>query len=198
MNYVVYWIHCVDHTDILTEGYVGVTNDEKNRWKRHQKRGSNPHLQNAIAKYGWDNLIKEVILEGESEYCLEIEERLRPEKEIGWNIAKGGGMPVPLEKGQKLPDYWRQRISEGKTGVKFSDTHKTNLGKTKTGLRGPLANNFKGYTKATNIETGEVVILNGSAEMEAMGLHNSAVYRCLNGNLDSHKGYIFERIQTYE
>lgn len=101
MTTSVYWIRHKDHTDIFSEGYVGVSNDVVNRWIDHKseiKTGKhiNPHFVNAVNKYGWDELIKEVILISTKEYCLEIEEKLRPEKKIGWNIAKGGGMPIPM------------------------------------------------------------------------------------------------------
>lgn len=29
----VYWIHTKDHSDIFSEGYIGVSNNAKTRWK---------------------------------------------------------------------------------------------------------------------------------------------------------------------
>ena len=89
---VVYWIRLKEHTDISKEGYVGVAIDFKNRMYRHKKITSNIdcHLSNAIKKYGWDNLIKEIIFEGSKEDCYKKEKELRSAFHIGWNEAIGG------------------------------------------------------------------------------------------------------------
>jgi predicted GIY-YIG superfamily endonuclease len=92
-NVSVYWIHHPEHTDIFTQGYIGITKDIKKRWSDHAKRTGNAHLLHAIKKYGWDNLVKEVILVADKAYCLMIEVKLRSHNQIGWNIAKGGGNP---------------------------------------------------------------------------------------------------------
>ena len=93
-----YWIHSKDHTDLLSHGYIGVSNNIEKRFKKHKAQANtgkhiNPVFANAIKKYGWDNLVKEIILISNKEYCLAIEAKLRQTKEIGWNIAIGGGMP---------------------------------------------------------------------------------------------------------
>lgn len=190
----VYWIRHRDHTDILTQGYVGITENINYRMWRHKRCRTNAHLTNAIKKHGWENLIKEVILISSTEYCLEIEKKLRPEKEIGWNIAIGGGKPMGWAKGTKLPEWVKKRISESNAGKVFTDEHRENLAKSKRGRNGPSSNNFKGFIKATNINTGDMVILDGAAAMEKLGLNNSAVYKCLKGKQSAHKGYTFERI----
>lgn len=105
--YSVYWIHSKDHTDIFRDGYIGVSNNTEKRFtkhKTHAKTGKhiNPLFSNAVNKHGWDNLIKEVVLIAEKQYCLEIEAKLRPNKEIGWNLATGGGMPN-VKFGQENP-----------------------------------------------------------------------------------------------
>lgn len=190
----VYWICHPDHSDIFTEGYIGITEDFAQRMRKHKNKITNAHLMNAINKYGWDNLIKKVLLIASVDYCLEIEKKLRPNKDIGWNIAIGGGKPVGWEKGQKLPNWIKEKISKGKTGKIFSDEHKSNLSKAKIGVIGSKCNNFKGPIKATNIKTKKIIILNGAKEMEQIGLHDSAVYRCIKGKQPSHKGYVFERL----
>ena len=74
----------------LDQGYVGISVDPINRFRRHKRRKDNPHLLNAFAKYG--NKIKMVILS-----CHDTEEdarweeyTLRPFRGIGWNVAQGG------------------------------------------------------------------------------------------------------------
>lgn len=90
----VYWIHLPEHTDIFSEGYVGVTiKSVEDRWKCHcysADEGSDYHIHRAIRKYR-DKLIVKTILEGPENYCYEVEARLRPKAAIGFNMAPGGG-----------------------------------------------------------------------------------------------------------
>ena len=124
----VYWIHHPDHTDMFSQGYIGVSNDISRRWESHKNRTQNGHLKNAIKSYGWDNLVKKVILIADRWYCLMIETRLRPTNNIGWNHAFGGGCPPdatgnkhrlgmsPPNKGVPLSDEVKARISAKKMG----------------------------------------------------------------------------------
>jgi hypothetical protein len=89
----VYWIHLPEQTNVAIEGYVGIAMNFEQRMFAHKscaKTGKEQTLYNAIRKYGWDNLVKEVILVSNENYCLEIEKKLRPVPRIGWNIAVGG------------------------------------------------------------------------------------------------------------
>jgi hypothetical protein len=95
----VYWIRSPLHSDMMLEGYVGVSKNAQKRWLyghnwAHRKgRHDNPRLANAISKYGWDNLIKTVLVVAEEEYCYDLERKLRPKDSIGWNLVIGGGKP---------------------------------------------------------------------------------------------------------
>jgi hypothetical protein len=95
----VYWIRTSNHSDIFADGYVGVSKDVSKRWNYGHKgahknnRHDNVILSNAIAKYGWENLIKEIVLIADVDYCYDIEKKLRPTELIGWNIAVGGFKP---------------------------------------------------------------------------------------------------------
>ena len=100
MSSIVYWIHHPSHTNIFTQGYVGITNNLNARLRNHKSKRCNKHLVNAMNKYGWDNLIKEVILIADEAYCLMIEKSLRSIANIGWNIIEGGGKP-PVNKWNK-------------------------------------------------------------------------------------------------
>ena len=84
----VYWIHHPEHTDMFTQGYIGITKDIKKRWSDHAKRTGNNHLLHAIKKYGWDSLVKEVILVADEAYCLMVE-------------AKSKKAPSPMMPGKK-------------------------------------------------------------------------------------------------
>jgi hypothetical protein len=95
----VYWIHHKDHTDMFSQGYIGVSKNAERRWEQHFKRSGNAYLKNSINKYGWDNLVKEIILISDKDYCFDIEKKLRPFASIGWNIVEGGGNPPLAKKG---------------------------------------------------------------------------------------------------
>lgn len=106
---------------MFTQGYVGVTNDTKTRWNDHNKRPSNLHIERAIKKYGWDSLVKEVILISSRDYCLDIEVQLRPKNQIGWNVVLGGGNP-PSTLGKKFicSEETKLKLSIANTGKKHT------------------------------------------------------------------------------
>lgn len=116
----VYWIRNASHTDIFSQGYVGVSNNVVKRWNSHKNKPTNYHFSNAVKMYGWDNLVKEVVLLADEDYCLDIETKLRPNDKIGWNVVAGGGLP-PSSKGKVLgamSDETKRKISLAKTGGK--------------------------------------------------------------------------------
>ena len=90
----VYWIHLPEHTDMFSQGYIGITNREvQDRYKQHiymSKIGSEFIVHKAINKY-IDKVVISTVLIGSREYCLDVESKLRPNEYIGWNIAAGGG-----------------------------------------------------------------------------------------------------------
>jgi group I intron endonuclease len=100
MTMSVYWIHHPEHTDMFTQGYIGITKNFKERMRFHKMLKCNAYLSNAIKKYGWDNLVKEVMLVSDKDYCIDIETKLRSKDSIGWNLVKGGGLP-PINRWNK-------------------------------------------------------------------------------------------------
>lgn len=92
----VYWIHLKGHTDVKSQGYVGITvNSYKKRWCAHVSRlsrgiHSNRHLQNAWSKYDVSDFDFTVICNCDNDYAYWLENNLRPSGDIGWNIAPGG------------------------------------------------------------------------------------------------------------
>jgi hypothetical protein len=138
MSTSLYWIRHKDHTDMFSEGYIGVSKNIESRWLRHSRYSDNQHLKAAIKKYGWDNLVKEVILIGEESYCYDLEVKIRPNKQIGWNIAEGGAKPPvsqyrgdnyisPL-KGIPRPTPWNVgRIKTAEERKKLSDAKKVKV-----------------------------------------------------------------------
>jgi len=133
----VYWIHLPEHTDVFSEGYVGVTTKTSAdrflehvsaaRWKQKKKL----KISNAICKYGEDNLIVDTLVFCEIDYALQVEARLRPEENIGWNLAKGGSRP-PILRGPRPPEFI-QAMSERNKGVPKSEETKRKIAQTLTG-----------------------------------------------------------------
>tara|TARA_R110000868_G_scaffold121152_1_gene321501 strand:- start:529 stop:1044 length:516 start_codon:yes stop_codon:yes gene_type:complete len=105
----VYWIRAKHHTDVTSDGYIGVSKNANKRWAYGHKwahakgRHDNPHLSSAISKHGWDNLVKTILVVADESYCYDLERKLRPEDNIGWNLVTGGGKP-PVSKSRGV-DY---------------------------------------------------------------------------------------------
>jgi hypothetical protein len=106
---------------MFSQGYIGVSNNTKLRWHDHHVRTGNAHLKRAIAKYSWDNLVKEVIVIADELYCLAVEFKLRSTDKIGWNITAGGGMP-PSSLGKKFirTEAHRAQMRISKAGFKHT------------------------------------------------------------------------------
>lgn len=121
----VYWIHRPEHTDIFSEGYVGVTSKTAaERYKVHvdtsnSKTSKKSIVHKAIKSIGKDNLIVETILIAEEWYCYEVENKLRPKEKIGWNVAIGGTKPPGVE-GLPVSEETRAKLSKALKGRKKS------------------------------------------------------------------------------
>jgi predicted GIY-YIG superfamily endonuclease len=123
MTFCVYWIREQSHTDLMTQGYIGVSGDVEKRFASHKGMwsGTNNYLRNAIKKHGWDNLAKSVLLISTKEYCLDIERKLRPADKIGWNLTIGGGYP-PVIFGERPELKGRVSWNKGKVGLCSAET----------------------------------------------------------------------------
>jgi hypothetical protein len=134
----VYWIHLPEQENIKKEGYVGITtkgfkkriNDHKSLAKKNYKKSGK--LGAAIRKYT-NRLIYEIVCIGTPEYCLEIENRLRPIALIGWNLGIGGAKTTlgrkctqeqrehfsKVHTGRTHTEEWKKMMSERHKGKKF-------------------------------------------------------------------------------
>ena len=118
----VYWIRKVEHTNIYTEGYVGVSTNVERRWREHitearANRHPNSFLCNVINKHYPDNLIFEIVYLSNEDNCYNYEEMLRPKTNIGWNLRSGG--PVG-----KITEEGRKAISAKALGKKLTEKEK--------------------------------------------------------------------------
>lgn len=91
----VYWIKLPEHTELDSQGYIGVTDKTPEaRLKSHLKDCNRKdrapyHFQNVLKKHK-EKVEVVTLLEGSLQYCYDIEKALRPLKRIGWNTAVGG------------------------------------------------------------------------------------------------------------
>ena len=118
----VYWIRKVEHTNIYTEGYVGVSTNVERRWREliteaRANRHPNSFLCNIINEHYQDNLIFEIVYLSNEDNCYNYEEMLRPETNIGWNLRSGG--PVG-----KMSEEGRKAISAKALGKKLTEKEK--------------------------------------------------------------------------
>lgn len=114
----------------------GVSNNPKKRLYEHKntskkRNDKNPYLGRVLNKYK-DEIIQTILLADTEDNCYKQEEILRPHKNIGWNINKGGTKPPsklgwkPSEetlrkrstslKGIPRTDAWKKRLSDAKKG----------------------------------------------------------------------------------
>ena len=119
----VYWIRHIKHNDVLSEGYVGITNNLDVRLKYHTERNTNKKLRNAINKYG-DEIIVDVLYEYDTEEAaIQKEEELRPKEFIGWNLAPGGGKPPSIKDYPEAIDKIRESVSKLNNNPYCEKTH---------------------------------------------------------------------------
>ena len=119
----VYWIRLPEHTDMFTQGYIGVTKKTaKQRWQWHvnslSKKAGRSIVQNVIAKYR-DSLIVETLVICDMNYAYELEEKLRPSPKIGWNIRMGGNTSEAFSK------QFKGRVDTEEAKRKRSQTFKS-------------------------------------------------------------------------
>lgn len=133
-NSCVYWIHLPEHTDMFSEGYIGVSKNGANyRYNQHKSKassGSKLLIHNVIRKYS-DKLVVSTVLQGNIEYCYFIEEKLRPSVNIGWNLSAGGDV---TNKGYSPSEETRKAISVANKGKVISEETKKKMSKSARGF----------------------------------------------------------------
>lgn len=146
----VYWYHLAEHTDPTTQGYIGVTSQRAIRERAHKqgKLCGAKILSQAFRKYGEENILRNVLHEftdREEAYACEAE--YRPEREIGWNIAVGGGLP-PDSTGRVHSEETKRKISESNIGkgVGATSPFKGQQDRWSTKMRKQIGTHHKGKT----------------------------------------------------
>ena len=98
----------------LSVGYVGISVEPGARIDKHFSGLGSLVVSRAQDKYG--ELVCSVITQGSTPEMLRLEEHLRPTERIGWNIAKGGGMPPNLS-GKKWTKEQADKIPKANRGM---------------------------------------------------------------------------------
>ena len=133
---VVYWIHAPHHTDMFSEGYIGFSSRKaEERFQDHinisRSSCKKYPVHNAIRKYG-DEIVFRVLVDGSDEYCIELEEKLRPYHRIGWNLDKGGRVG---SRGRVTSEETKEKQRLKKLGVKQSESHCAAKARSKLGTK---------------------------------------------------------------
>ena len=133
---IVYWIREKDHTDIYTEGYVGITKKTlKQRVREHKKNKGNSVGAGKLRKHS--DLVWSVVHETETlEGALKLEANYRPTQNVGWNLQRGGEIGVEsewydnpensLRHSKKTSEATRRGIATKDTGEARSNRAKLN------------------------------------------------------------------------
>lgn len=139
-EYVVYM-----HTTPNGKRYIGISQNVIKRWSNGKGYIRNEHLNNAIIKYGWDNIRHEILYTG-----LSKDEACEKEKELiskysthdtrfGYNGTMGGEHYEHTEqsrqrlseshkgKGHHHTDESRKKLSEAHKGKTFSEVSKRKM-----------------------------------------------------------------------
>lgn len=143
--YSVYHIHAGTRHD---DGYIGITKNPELRFQQHgwKRKKCNAHLRNALSKYK-DRVVFDVLASNlDFEAACLLEEMLRPNPNMGWNVAAGGNVP-PNPKGKARTEEHCKNISAAKLGEKnpmfgkkltFSEEHRKNISLATAGRPSPL------------------------------------------------------------
>lgn len=107
------------HTSPNGKVYIGITKlSVERRWQEGKNYKTSSHFNNAIKKYGWDNIKHEILFTGLSRSEAEAKEIELIAKydstnqRNGYNIEKGGNTP-------EMSEETRQKMSKAHKGRKY-------------------------------------------------------------------------------
>ena len=112
--------------------YIGQSIDIEHRWYQEKRlNGVNDHLKSAFLKYGLENFCFEILEECQQEElnkkeCLYIKNYNSFDRNFGYNETTGGSKGH-IQRGRKLSQKTREKISEAKKGKCFTEEHKKAL-----------------------------------------------------------------------
>lgn len=194
------------HTNLINKKrYIGITSKKpEHRWLEGRGYKDNRYFGSAIAKYGWDSFLHEVVFENLTrEEAVYLEKLLiatfrTQDTRYGYNMTAGGdgtlGFFPSAETRAKLSEARRKenlseetlrRRSEGLKGRRFSEEHKKKIG--------------DGNSKAINMLTkdGEYIrSFRGASDAELeLGISHSHISQCCTGKRKTTGGFMWEFAQ---
>jgi hypothetical protein len=151
-EYLVYWYHLAEHTDPLSQGYVGVTcqNDVRKRCHINGSTGGSKVLHQAFKKYGVGAIIQDILCTTtDAETAYTLEQHYRPLPRIGWNLAAGGGLPPDTTGRVDSPEVRKKRglsVQKARLTKVFPNKFKGTTGRYSQAERDNIGSYHRGKT----------------------------------------------------
>ena len=145
-----YWAHHkTKHTDMQTQGYIGITKDLSIRIREHRNNKELGKFRNYLRKYSSSVIFELIQTFDTRKEASDAERLMRPHEGIGLNTAPGGdngtGLMKPSDEtkkklsiaSQNMSDETKQKLREANLGKKMSPeaiekTRQANLGRKRT------------------------------------------------------------------
>ena len=179
--YDVYWIHQKSQNDIYKEGYVGITSNFKKRMNSHINNNKKYHFKNAINKYGWDNLDKDIIHSNLSlNEALKFEELYRPNQNIGWNSQKGGIIGVEKEWYNIPENKLKHKINTSNATLKWIKEKDNYTKRSNRAKKSWIKNrdSYKNVSVGSNnpkAKLNEIIVFNIRFNLIPLGMNNKEI-----------------------
>ena len=145
-----YCVYC--HTNKINgKKYIGITKQTPDKRWKNGNGYSSQHFSRAIQKYGWNNFEHTILMINltknqacyyERFYIKKYETTL-PEKGYNETLGGDGGGMYNKHHTQEA----REKISEARKIIGFSETHKRHISESKTGIKHHLARPVYQYSK---------------------------------------------------
>lgn len=201
--------YCVyRHTAPNGKVYIGVTSlTPERRWGNGHGYKRHAHFWNAIVKYGWDNILHEIVcdeLNKEQAYSLEkelIAAYCSTDPRFGYNASVGGcggacGVQISGETRKKRSAARTALLSDPKRRVAASETQKAvwadpvKRQKIMDGMRSGGQKRRRLQVEQHLLNGGYVKTWSSMCEIEReLGIPTGKISECCNGKRASYKGF---------
>jgi len=191
------------------EGYIGISTNFEERMSTHMNYSSklDTHVYRAIRKYGWNGLVKTVIVVSDKQYCSDLEFRLRPKPSIGWNEIPGGNLspsknPLVAQKisaalkggvGRPHTDKTKALIAESNRSRVLAVESKQRIAEA---MRKTQLENTAGTYEITFPDGHKETITNLTLWCLSHDLQAKYMFRVCSGERKQYKGYRCKRLTT--
>ena len=124
--YHLYWIAPVNSTSPKTEGYIGISNNPKKRFRAHTtdtaEVGSKV-IRDYVAEHGINSVQHKTLDSFKTlEEARDAERTYRPEAYVGWNVKTGGGIS-PDCTSRILDNETKEKIRQSNITTKSTRTY---------------------------------------------------------------------------